>query len=73
MTCRNCENMICSHALREGKCKICRKTILTPHSPCWQYCEECANERHLCKQCGCEDHTYEDHSNTKKSIKCEYV
>jgi len=54
---QKCE--ICQHKSYYSKftysqCSICGKHIITPHSPPYKLCIECAVEHQRCEQCGCE-------------------
>lgn len=50
--CNNCKGMVVMHAFSFGNCAFCGEDVSTPHIPCYRYCDECAENKSICKQCG---------------------
>ena len=54
LLCESCANGIYGQALSYGACDTegCRNQVICPHVPCYKYCDDCARELNVCKQCG---------------------
>ena len=53
MICEECQKgKVVLHAFSSSKCLVCGEEICTPHIPADKVCENCSNEKKLCKECG---------------------
>lgn len=67
MICEECsKGKVVLHAFSFGECTVCGTEICTAHIPCDKVCEQCSEEKNLCKECG-KPIKEEDESRTREA------